>query len=945
MTDSFTKAYDAKEVEDILYKMWENNKFFEADPASEKPPYCVILPPPNVTGALHMGHALVDTVQDALIRFHKMKGFETLWMPGFDHAGISTQTVVEKHLIKTLGKRRKDFSREEFLAHIWKWKEDHEKRIISQLKKVGCACDWSRQRFTMDSDSNLAVRTVFKKLYEKGLIYRGDYLVNWDPATQTALADDEVEYEERDTYLWHVSYPLVDMEGSITIATTRPETILADVAVAVNPKDERYKHLIGKKLKLPITGREIPIIADRYVDKEFGTGAVKITPCHDPNDYEIGINHKLEMINLLTPDGKINENGGAFKALTVEAARKAVADKLQELGALVKKIPHRHRVGISYRSKATIEPYLSKQWFVRMEPFKEKLMRVIKDKKIKMIPKNFENTYFHWISNLRDWCISRQLWWGHRIPIWYHKSDESKIICHDGEDLPEEVKNNPNDWQQDPDVLDTWFSSALWPFCTLGWPENTTELEKFYPTSVLVTGHDILFFWVARMIVMGEFVMDSVPFHETFLHGLIYGRSYWTVDDSGSAHYLSAKESREYDLGKKLPKDIQSKWEKMSKSKGNIIDPIEIIDSYGADAMRMALLSALTQARQIDLERRKFEEFKNFANKFWNSSRFVFMNLESEHGKLEASDFAKPLEETVFRVEDHWILSKYNQTIELIEKYLRKYEFDKATEAAYKFFWDEFCAYYVEVSKPYLFGKVFDETHRKVKQKLLAYLLLGSLRLMHPFVPFITEEVFQKMKGYFGTLPSGQDPLSKDFLTALQAKACMVSTYPKVSKDRVSKDQEAPFEYLQGLVYQIRNIKGEMQLPPSTSCDIYFVVTDEKEKTLIKDNLHILKALTKLGSCHLCEQKPELSMSSTGVYNQCLIMIPLPKEMIEKEKKRLNAQIEKIEKNLVSLEGKLSNKNFVERAPEELVVKTKALLEDEQRRLLELKEKQKAIEV
>lgn len=944
MSEDFPSSYDPKNVEENCYQMWEENGFFHVDPHSEKPPYCIILPPPNVTGALHMGHALVDTVQDVLIRWKRMQGFEALWMPGVDHAGISTQTVVERHLIKTLGKRRKDFSREEFLSHVWQWKELNEKRIITQLKKVGCSCDWSRKRFTMDEVSNKAVRKIFKKMYDQNLIYRGDYLVNWDPVTQTALADDEVEYEEKESSLWYFKYPLEDGSDYITIATTRPETMLGDTAVAVSPKDERYKHLIGKNILLPITNRSIPIIKDHYVDPEFGTGAVKITPAHDPNDYEIGINHKLEMINIMTPDGKINEISEEFKGLSMSDARQAVVKKMQELG-LVKKIePYTLRVGISYRSKAIIEPYLSKQWFVRMEPFKEKLMRSIEDKNIKMVPKSFESTYFHWISNLRDWCISRQLWWGHQIPIWYHKDDPEKILCYDGEDLPEEVQKAPNDWRRDEDVLDTWFSSALWPFSTLGWPDNTQELQKFYPTSVLVTGHDILFFWVARMILMGEFALQEKPFAETFLHGLIYGKSYWKVDDEGNIHYLSLEERLDYDMGKPLPKDIHSKWEKMSKSKGNVIDPLEIIDSYGADAMRMALLSSLTHARQIDLDRRRFEEFKNFANKFWNSARFVFMNLDAQNDleALTAEKLSEGLDLKTLRIEDQWILSKYNNTIQSVEKHLSVYEFDKATQCVYSFYWDEFCAYFVEVSKPYLFGKVLSKKERETKQKLLAIILLGSVRLLHPFVPFITEQVFQMLKKrFFGlSLKENLDPYSKDFIESLSKEACIVSLFPKALKTDISEEKEKDFELISKCLYQIRNIRADMGLPPSTACDVYFILSkDSPISRILQENSHLISSLVKIKEFYFVDKEPDLKLISTGLVENIKIIIPLPEDMKEKEIKRLQTQIEKFSVQIEGLKTKLSNSNFIEKAPEELVKKTRESLENETKKLEELKHK------
>ncbi|MGZ6298244.1 MAG: valine--tRNA ligase, partial [Parachlamydiaceae bacterium] len=630
MNDTYPKAYEAKSIDSKWYDFWLKKRFFSADPASEKPPYSIVMPPPNVTGALHMGHALVNTLQDVLIRWKRMSGFETLWIPGTDHAGISTQTVVERHLINSTGKRRKDFAREEFLNHVWKWKEENQHRIINQLKRLGCSCDWERQRFTMDEGNNTAVRLTFKRLYDEGLIYRGDRLVNWDPVTQTTLSDDEVEYEERNSFLWHFKNPLSDGSGYIHLATTRPETMLGDTAVAVSPKDARYQHLIGQTVRLPLMNRDIPIIADHLVDPTFGTGVVKVTPAHDPNDYQMGLTHQLPMINIMTPDGKVNENGGSFAGLSFEEARQAVVKEMEALGLVDKIEPHINRVGVSYRSKAMIEPYLSKQWFVRMDGFANRLRSAITEGKIKLVPKNWENTYFHWINNLRDWCISRQLWWGHRIPIWYSKTNPETMICYAGEGLPSEVAAAPEEWEQDEDVLDTWFSSQLWPFSTLGWPTETPELKRFYPNSTLITGHDILFFWVARMLLIGEYIMGELPFPETFLHGLIYAKSYWRDAPGGGIAYVSPEERDLYEHGKPIPKDVKYRYEKMSKTKGNIIDPLEIIDAYGTDAIRMALCASASQAREIDLDLRRFEEFKNFTNKVWNGARFVLMNLEAD---------------------------------------------------------------------------------------------------------------------------------------------------------------------------------------------------------------------------------------------------------------------------------------------------------------------------
>ena len=781
------KAYDPKSAEERWRREWKGR--FTANPSSKKPAYTIVLPPPNVTGVLHMGHALVDTLQDILIRYKRMSGFEVLWVPGTDHAGIATQTVVERHLMKTTGKRRKDFSREEFLKHVWEWKERSRDTIVDQIKMVGCSLDFSRERFTMDEGCSRAVRTVFKKMYDDGLIYLGDYLVNWDPVSQTALADDEVEYEENEGHLWHFKYPLEDGSGHICIATTRPETMLGDVAVAVAPGDERYQSVIGKKLRLPLVDRLIPIIADHYVDPAFGTGAVKITPAHDPNDYAIGLRHDLEMINMMTPDGHVNDIGGEFAGLSMPEARAQIVKRFKELGLLEKVTPHKNRIGYSYRSKAEIQPYLSKQWFVKMEGFKEPLKEAIKKGDVKLFP-DWDKTYFHWIDNLRDWCISRQLWWGHRIPIWYKKSDRTEMICYDGEGVPPEVAKEPDLWEQDEDVLDTWFSSALWPFSTLGWPDKTPDLEKFYPNSTLITGHDILFFWVARMILMGKYVMDEFPFPETFVHGLIYGKSYWREGEKGAIHYVSPEERLKYDLGEPLPKEVRSKWEKMSKSKGNVIDPLEIIETYGTDAMRMALTSAVTHARQIDLDRRRFEEFKNFANKVWNGARFALMNLSD----LSKEQLTKGLSPDLYTIEDRWILSRLMRAISGMNEHLNSYAFDKAATLAYTFYWDELCAYYLELIKPYLFGKVGTKEERENKQKILLTVLVHALLLLHPMAPFITEEIFAKIKELLGPLPSD----AKNFVVrALSADLCALSLFPtEVDENLLSDEVEETFRPL-----------------------------------------------------------------------------------------------------------------------------------------------------
>lgn len=929
-----SKSYDPKVAEGKWYAFWETSGFFKANPKSPKPAYCISIPPPNVTGVLHMGHALVDTIQDVLIRWKRMSGFEALWIPGTDHAGIATQTVVERHLIATQNKRRKDFSREEFLAHVWEWKEKSQAQILNQIKKLGCSCDWSRLAFTMDESRSHAVSTMFKKMYDGGLVYQGDRLINWDPVTQTALADDEVEYEEHHSSLWYFRYPLEDGSGFITVATTRPETMLGDTGIAVSPADSRYQHLIGKWALQPLLNRPILIVADRYVDPDFGTGAVKITPAHDPNDYEMGIRHTLPTINIMTPDGKINSHGEAFEGMSMQEARVAVTQKMQELGFLEKIEPHTLRVGVSYRSKAVIEPYLSKQWFVRVSSFKTTLRAAVEEKRVTLIPANWESTYFHWIDNLRDWCISRQLWWGHRIPIWYHKADPERRICFAGAGIPPEVAKAPEEWYQDEDVLDTWFSSSLWPFSILGWPAKTEDLKKFYPNATLITGHDILFFWVARMIFMGEYALGEAPFPTTFLHGLIYGKSYWRSQKEGSISYVSPKERLAFDLGEPLPSGVHSKWEKMSKSKGNILDPLEIIDTYGTDAMRMALCFSTTHARQIDLDRRRFEEFKNFTNKVWNGARFIFMNLEE-------CDLSLGIEESALALEDWWILSLLNQTIAQVNHSLESYAFDKAATEAYNFFWKDFCAYYLELAKPLLFGKVGTPHQKETKQRILVVVLASVIRLMHPMAPFITEELFQQLKEKFPGAVGGDDPYTQETATALQAPACIVAPYPRViCAAHINPEIEKTFSFMDEIVRNIRNIRAEMQIPPGTATDLYILGDrDDPQYLLSFDNAVILEALVRLKQVQWIQAEIPLALSATAVVGNLKLIVPLPEEMREKERVRLNKEKEKLIAQQNQVREKLSNEEFAAKAPPHVVNKLKDSLEQAERELAEVRSK------
>jgi valyl-tRNA synthetase len=907
-------AYDPKIHEKKQLELWELHQCFKADPHSEKPAYCIVIPPPNVTGALHMGHALVNTLQDVLIRYKRMSGFEALWVPGTDHAGIATQTLVEKNLIQKFGKRRNEWSREEFLEHVWDWKKASESRILSQLKSLGSSCDFSMLAFTMDETRSNAVKVVFKKLFDEGLIYRGDYLVNWDPVTQTALADDEVEYEEKQGHLYTLRYPIDGSDEFIDIATTRPETMLGDTAVAVNPSDERYHHLIGKKINLPLTNRQITIVADMMVDKEFGTGAVKITPAHDMNDYQVALRLGLKMINLLNPDGTMNENGGIYQGLSFPEARKQIVHALNQQGVLIKQEKHIHRVGISYRSKAVIEPYLSKQWFVKMDPFKTLLRKLVDEKHVRLVPETYQNTYDHWINNLRDWCISRQLWWGHRIPIWYRKDDRNIMLCEGPEGIPLEVKNNPHAWVQDEDVLDTWFSSALWPFASLGWPDSDLYLKKFYPNSTLVTGHDILFFWVARMMAFGSHIMKEAPFPEVFLHGLIFGKSYFREEKSGDVTYIMGEEKNKYDMGEALPKGVKYRWEKMSKSKGNVLDPVEIMHEYGTDAVRMALVTCASQARQIDLDRRRFEEYKNFANKLWNGARFIFMNLENiRHEELNK-------ESAEYSLEDRWILTRLTQALKEQKKSLDQYFFDKAASSITDFFWNDFCAYYLEISKPILSGKKGTKEEKLLKQKILLSILTQVLCALHPFIPFVTEALFQKIKENFGGFRFSHDPLMTHFADAMKSKTLATATFPCSNFEDLKSI--ADFDDMLHLLHQIREMRGELQIPPQDAVTCHI----ENPSDVIRHNISMIFALTKIEKA-IFESPQSHSIVSTKAHGQSTTSVILPMHLVGKEIERLEKDLCKIQKEIEGLIAKLSVSDFVDRAPKEVVKKLQDNLE------------------
>jgi len=923
-------SYNAKDVEPKWRTEWKTSKIFHANPKSEKPAYCVMLPPPNVTGTLHMGHALMSILQDVLIRWKKMSGFETLWLPGTDHAGIATQTVVERHLLQTVGKHRVEFEREEFLNHVWDWKEKSQKTILSQIESIGCSCDWSRLRFSMDEQCSHAVRHMFKKLYDHGLIYRGQYLVNWDPVTGTALADDEVEYDERMSSLWTVRYPIAGTDRYLCVATTRPETMLGDTALAVHPHDKKHQALIGSEVDHPLTGQRIPIVADEFVEPDFGTGILKVTPAHDPVDYLLGQRRNLPMINILTKEAKINENGGQFEGLTVQEARVAVVAALEEKGYLEKTEPYKNRVAISYRSKAPIEPMLSEQWFVRLSAFKDILKEYVVEKKVRIIPPAWEHTYFQWIDNLRDWCISRQLWWGHRIPVWYNKKEPEVLICHEGEGVPEEVEKNPDMWEQDPDVLDTWFSSALWPFSTLGWPNKTAELDKFFPNATLITGHDILFFWVARMIMMSHFALGKKPFHETFLHGLIYGKSYWRDRAGGGINYVTPEERKLLDLGKeKIPDDVQSKWEKMSKSKGNVLDPIEVIQEYGADAMRLALTSATTDASIIELDRRRFEEFQHFVNKIWNGARFVLTKLCEEKNYSEM--LSQPLEN--LPLEDRWILSRLSRTVGRIDEQLTKYAFDKATMTAYEFFWNEFCAFYIEIAKP-----LFSSQKEHSKKVICLCVLLDCIRMLHPFAPYITEELFSLCKERFGHLSSQHCASERLQKTLSYLSADFVSQTPFPSTKEPDSEAEEQFQRIQRALTTIRAIRGEMKISPNIGVDLY-VVGKENSNHLLRQQESLLRSLVKLNSVQYVDTAPQTGIASHAPLDDLELVIPLPEELKAQELLRLQKNIDKLSIACEKSQTQLEKLSASGKTPEQVLEKIKISLERQKKEMKTAKER------
>ncbi len=851
MARELPKIYDPSEVESEIYKMWEEGGYFHAEKDESKKPFTIVMPPPNVTGQLHMGHAMDATLQDTLIRFKRMQGYNALWIPGVDHAGIATQIKVEEELRKE-GLTRYDLGREKFLERVWDWKHKYGNRIVEQQKKLGASCDWDRARFTMDEGCSKAVREVFVSLYEKGLIYKGSRIINWCPNCVTALSDAEVEYVDKPGHLWHIRYPLADGSGEVVVATTRPETMLGDTGVCVNPNDERYKDIVGKTVILPLVNKEIPIVADDYAEMEFGTGCVKMTPAHDPNDFEVGLRHNLEVIRVLDDNGKVNALGGKYEGMDRYDARKAIVADLEAGGYLVKIEDHAHNVGTCYRCHKDVEPIISAQWFVKMKPLAEEAIRVVKDGETKFVPERFTKTYMNWMENVRDWCISRQLWWGHQIPAWTCEcghmtvSREDPTVCE---------KCGSSHITREEDVLDTWFSSALWPFETLGWPENTEDYNYFYPTDVLVTGYDIIFLWVARMIFSGCEHTGKTPFHTVLIHGLV--------------------------------RDNQGR--KMSKSLGNGIDPLEMIDKYGCDALRMNMVTGNSPGNDMRFYVERTEAMRNFANKLWNASRYVLMNL-SDDAKCQLPAAEK------LETADKWVLSKLNTLIAEVTENLEKYELGVAVQKIYDFIWDTYCDWYIEMTKARLFSD--DADRKETAVSVLVYVLDQTLRLLHPFMPFITEEIWQ-------AIPHEGDAL-------------IVAKWPEYSEELNFKADEALMESVMEAIRSIRNRRAEMNVPPSKKAALY-VLTSKPD--VFREGEGYLLRLASADSVTILDAEPEnLDGMVTCTTADAKLYIPMGQLVdVAKELERVSKELEKARKNLASIQGKLANEKFISRAPEAVV--------------------------
>lgn len=858
------KVYDPASVEKKWYEFWEKNRYFHAEPEPGKKPFSIVIPPPNITGKLHMGHALDNTLQDILIRWHRMMGDNTLWMPGYDHAGLATQIKVEEVLKKEEGKTRFDLGREEFVKRVWAWKEEYGDRIINQLKCLGISCDWERKRFTMDEGCSRAVRETFVSLFEKGLIYKGTRITNWCVNCHTALSDIEVEHEDTPGHLWYVRYPVVGEEDTyLTIATTRPETIPGDTAVAVNPEDERYAKLIGKTLRLPILNREIPVIADSYVDTKFGTGAVKITPSHDPNDYEMGLRHNLPEIVVIGKDGVMTEEAGPFAGLERYECRKQIVARLKEEGYLVKIEEHSHAVGHCQRCHNIVEPLVSTQWFVKMQPLVKAAVDCVTDGRTQFVPERFTKNYTGWMENIHDWCISRQIWWGHRIPVWY--CDDCGEMSASRTDIEKCPKCGSTHIHQDEDALDTWFSSALWPFSTMGWPDNTELLEQFYPTSVLVTGYDIIFFWVARMLIMGMEFMKEIPFEKVFIHGLV--------------------------------RDSQGR--KMSKSLGNGIDPLEVIEKYGADTLRFMLITGNTPGNDMRFYWERVEGTRNFANKIWNASRFALMNMEG---------YDKDAELAPYTLADKWILSRLQDTVKDVTGLLERFELGEAGRAIYDFIWSEVCDWYIEIAKPRLYNKEA-AAERATAQHVLATVLVSAMKLLHPYMPFITEEIYQ-------CLPH-------------EAESIMISKWPVADESLVDPEAERGMNAIMDSIKAIRNMRAEVNANPGKKIPAIMLVSEDLREVVAHNDSYIklLGGIDNLELRPLNGEKPENAMAAvvTGIE----VYLPLAGLIdVEKETQRLSKELAAMEKDLQRAGGKLNNAGFLAKAPEDVIAKERAKYEE-----------------
>ncbi|PLX41255.1 MAG: valine--tRNA ligase [Deltaproteobacteria bacterium] len=856
-------TYSPQEFEEKWYDEWTQKGYFHADPHSDKPPFSIVIPPPNVTGILHMGHALNNTLQDVMTRYKRMDGYEALWMPGTDHAGIATQNVVERKLAAE-GLTREDLGRDNFIERVWEWRKEYGGTIIRQLKKLGASCDWDRERFTMDEGLSRAVREVFCTLYEEGLIYKGSYIINWCPRCHTALADDEVEHKDSKGNLWHLRYPLEDGSGYIDVATTRPETMLGDTAVAVHPEDERYKDLIGKNLILPVMNRRIPIIADAFVDPTFGSGAVKVTPAHDPNDFEMGLRHSLPTIRVIGENGQMTEEAGKYAGLDRYEARKALVADLEEAGTLIKIDDHDHAVGGCYRCQTVIEPLISEQWFVKVKPLAAKAVEAVEQGDTKIVPDHWKKTYYHWMENIRDWCISRQIWWGHRIPAF--TCDACGEMSVSREDIDTCPKCGASGLRQEDDVLDTWFSSALWPFSTMGWPEETAEVSKFYPTSLLVTGFDILFFWVARMMMMGLWFRKEVPFKDVYLHALL--------------------------------RDEQGR--KMSKSLGNSLDPLELIEEFGADVMRFTLVAFAAQGRDIRLSKPRFEGYLRFANKIWNAARFAFMNLED----FDEAAPEIPLAERSSA--DRWIIGRLSEAAKGVREALDDYRFNDAAGQIYKFLWHEFCDWYVEMSKRPLYGD--DPKAKLAAQQTIITVFDATMRLLHPFMPFLSEELWQKLP-----FPAYMGP---------REESLVIAVFPKAEEIPTDKGAVERVDMVKEVVSAVRNVRGEMRLPPSKKLTAIIQCSD-KERSLLLDERDFMMALALAESVEfIAPGEPKPKQAAAAVAGGLEIFVPLAGLVdLEEEERRLNKEIDKLAADLSKVEGKLGNPNFVDRAPAEVVEK------------------------